>query len=69
MIPDPLASEGTLSSSPVFSALSKKNLKNNKLECVSSREPGLIVGLENVHSENENIDNYGQYNLRAAPSM
>ncbi len=50
----PLASEGTLSSSPVFSAISKKNLKNNKLECVSSRQPGLLVGLENT----------GEYNLR-----
>jgi len=46
--------EGALSYSPNFSALSKKNLKNNKLECVSSRESGLIVGLENE----------GQYDLK-----
>ena len=66
-IPDKV-SEGTLSSSPDFSAISKKNLKNNKLECVSSREPGLIVGLENVDiksedSNKEDLDNFGQYNL------
>jgi hypothetical protein len=52
--PDPLANDGVLSSSPVFSAISKTNLKNNKLECVSSRGPGLIVGLENE----------GYYNLK-----
>jgi hypothetical protein len=52
--PAPLAGEGTLSSSPVFSAFSKKTLKNNKLECVSSRGPGLIVGLKNA----------GYYNLK-----
>jgi hypothetical protein len=51
--PDPKFGEGTLSSSPDFSPLSKKNLKNNKMECVSSQEPGLIVGLENE----------GDYNL------
>ncbi len=60
----PLTSEGILSSGPVFSAISKSSLKNNPLGCVSSRQPGLIVGLENVHSKNENINNYyGQYNL------
>ena len=65
---DPLTSEGTLSSSPVFSAISKKNLKNNQLECVSSRQPGLIVGLENVDIYAKDgktllLDNYGEYNL------
>jgi hypothetical protein len=45
--PHPQVGEGILSYSPDFSALSKKNLKNNKLECVSNREPGLIVGLQN----------------------
>jgi len=53
--PDPpylQVGERTLSYSPDSSALSKKNLKNNKLECVSNRDPGLIVGLENVGSYN-----------------
>ncbi len=52
--PDPKFVEGTLSSSPDFPALSKKNLKNSKLECVSNQGPGLIVGLENK----------GYYNLK-----
>ncbi len=46
--PDHQVGEGKLSYSTDFSPLSKKNLKNNKLECISSREPGLIVGLENT---------------------